>query len=131
VLITKTHVDLHKSTKGTHQRCDFIPKKSLEDVLDKLKSKVLVIPNPGQDVVDINEIKTKKQGRHKTQRVPDLDFKNKINGRLLSRMIRNQHHSHEKPIPIIDFEDWISTDDTSVGSPKYNFVSNLPPFLKE
>jgi hypothetical protein len=67
VPFTKTHVDLHKSTRGTHQRHNFVPKKSLEYVLDKLKGKVYVIPNPGKDVVDKNEIKTKKQGKHKTQ----------------------------------------------------------------
>jgi hypothetical protein len=74
-------------------------------VLDKLKGKVSVTPNPGQDVVDINEIKTKKQGKHKTQRVLDIDFKNKRNDRLLSRMVRNRHHNHENPIPTIDIED--------------------------
>jgi hypothetical protein len=82
-------------------------------------------------VVDINEIKTKKQGKHKTQRVPDIDFKNKRNDRLLSRMVRNRHHNREKPIPIIDVEDRIFVDDTSVDLPQYDFVSNLPPFLKE
>jgi hypothetical protein len=73
-------------------------------VLDKLKSKVLVIPNPGQDVVDKNEIKTKKQGKNKTQRVLDIDFKNKRNGRILYRMVKNRHHICENPIPIIDVE---------------------------
>jgi hypothetical protein len=38
-------------------------------VLDKLNGKVFVTPNPRKDLVDINEIKTKKQGKHKTQRV--------------------------------------------------------------
>jgi hypothetical protein len=66
VLFTKSPVDLHQSTRGTHQRHKFVPKKYLEDVLDKLKRKVYVTPNPGKDVVVINEIKTKKHGKHKT-----------------------------------------------------------------
>jgi hypothetical protein len=60
VSITKTPVVFHKSSKGTHQRHDFIPKKSLEDVLDNLKGKVLVVPSPGPVVGDLNEIKIKK-----------------------------------------------------------------------
>jgi hypothetical protein len=131
VSFTKTPVDLHKSTRGAHQRHDFVPKKYLEDVLDKLKGKVSVIPNPGKEVVDINEIKTEKQGKHKTHRVPDIDFRNKRNDQILSRMVRNQHHNCEKPIPIIDVEDRIYVDDTNIDLPQYDVVSNLPPFLKE
>jgi hypothetical protein len=63
VSITKTPVVFHKSSKGTHQRPDFIPKKSLEDVLDNLKDKVLVVPSPWLVVGDLNESKIKKQGR--------------------------------------------------------------------
>jgi hypothetical protein len=105
-------------------------------VLDKLKGKVSVTPNPRKDLVDINEIKTKKQGKHKTQRVQEIDFNNKWNDRLLSRMARNRRHNHENPIPTIDIEDPISVDDTSadsakINSPRYDFVSNLHPFLKE
>jgi hypothetical protein len=80
VSITKTLIVFHNSSTGTHQRPDFIPKKSLEDVLDSLKGKVLVVPSPGQVVGDLNESKIKKQGRRKRQRVPDIDFKNKIFG---------------------------------------------------
>jgi hypothetical protein len=55
---------------------------------------------------------------------------------LLSRMTRNRHQNRERPIPTIDIEDPISLDDTSsdptkIDSPRYDFVSNLPPFLKE
>ena len=48
VSITKTPIVFHKSSKGTHQRPDFIPKKYLEYVLDNLKDKVLVVPSPKQ-----------------------------------------------------------------------------------
>jgi hypothetical protein len=53
-------------TRGTHQRCDFVPKKSLEDVLDNLKGKILAVPSPGKNVVVLNEIKTKTHGIIKT-----------------------------------------------------------------
>ena len=51
-------------------------------------------------------------------------------------MTRNQHQNHEKPIHTIDIEDPISVDDTNsdptkINSPRYDFVSNLPPFLKD
>jgi hypothetical protein len=51
-------------------------------------------------------------------------------------MARNRRQNHENPIPTIDIEDPISVDDTSydpakINSPRYDFVSNLPPFLKE
>jgi hypothetical protein len=58
--ITKTPVVFHKSSKGTHRRPNFIPKNSLEDVLDNLKGKVLDVPSPGLVVGDSNESKIKK-----------------------------------------------------------------------
>jgi hypothetical protein len=135
-LPTKTLVDSHQSIRDTHQRHEFVPKKSLEEVLDKLKGKVYVTPNLEKDLVDEKEIQIKRQGKQKTQKVQDLDFKNKRNDRLLSRMTRNRRQNRENPIPTIDIEDLISVDDTSsdptkINSPRYDFVSNLPPFLKE
>jgi hypothetical protein len=131
VSITKTIVVFHKSSKGTHPRHDFIPKKSLEYVLDNLKDKVLIVPSPELVMVHLNEIKIKKQGRCKTHKVLYIDFKNKISSPLESRMLRNQHHNHEKPIPIIHVDDQISEDDTNVDAPQFNFVSNIPPLLKK
>jgi hypothetical protein len=46
-------------------------------------------------------------------------------------MIRNRHHNHEKPIPIIDVDNQISEDDTNVDASQFDFISNLPPFLKK
>jgi hypothetical protein len=46
-------------------------------------------------------------------------------------MMRNRHHDREKPISIIDVDDQISIDDTSIDAPQFDFVSNLPPFLKK
>jgi hypothetical protein len=46
VSIDKTPVVLQKPSKGKKPRCDFIPRKSLEEVLDDLKDKILTVPNP-------------------------------------------------------------------------------------
>ena len=46
-------------------------------------------------------------------------------------MLRNRHCDHERPIPIIEFDDQISEDDTDVDTPQFDFVLNLPPFLKK
>jgi hypothetical protein len=82
------------------------------------------------------KLKSKDRVRKHTTEVNDLDFRNKRNGRLLSRMTRNRHQNHDKPIPTVVIEDTISVEDASsdatrMDSPQYDFVSNLPPFLKE
>jgi hypothetical protein len=51
-------------------------------------------------------------------------------------MTRNRYQNHDKPIPTVVIEDTISVEDVSfdstrVDSPQYDFVSNLPPFLRE
>jgi hypothetical protein len=46
-------------------------------------------------------------------------------------MVRNRHHNHEKPIPVIEVNDQIFENDTDVDTPQFTFVSNLPPFLKK
>jgi hypothetical protein len=61
--ITKTPIFVHKSSKGKNPRCNFIPKKSLEDVLDGLKDKFLIVPSSDLVMVDLNGVKIKKQGR--------------------------------------------------------------------
>jgi hypothetical protein len=60
VSVIKTHVVFHKSSKGKKPRCDFIPRKPLEEVLDDLKDKILVVPNPEPIRVDLNELEIKK-----------------------------------------------------------------------
>jgi hypothetical protein len=89
VSITKIPVVLHRSSKGKKPRHDFIPKKSLEDVLDDLKEKVFVVPSPEPVLVDLNEVEIMKHGRRKIQRSRDINFKNKRLGRLISRTLRN------------------------------------------
>jgi hypothetical protein len=120
----------------TSRKRKFIPKKSLEEVLSHLRDKVHVVPDPVQNSVYEDKIKIKRQSKKNTQRVNDLDFINKRNGRLLSRMTRNRHQNNDKPIPTVDVKDMIFVDDassdaTKIDSPQYDFVSNLPPFLKE
>jgi hypothetical protein len=89
VFIVETLVFLQKPSKGKKPRYDFIPMKYLEEVLADLKDKILIVPNPQPIRVDSNEIDIKKQGRRKKQRSPDINFKNKRPGRLISRTLRN------------------------------------------
>jgi hypothetical protein len=92
--------------------------------------------NPVYKSVYENKIKIKRQSKQNTQGVNDLYFRNKRNGILLSIMTRNRHKIHDKPIPTMVIKDMIFVDDASydstrMNSPQYDFVSNLPPFLKE
>jgi hypothetical protein len=71
-----------------------------------------------------------KQTRH-LQEVCEVDFKNKRNGRILSRMIRNRHKRRNDPIQMIMIDDQNSVEGTSpdsaeVSHPQYDFVSNFP-----
>jgi hypothetical protein len=54
----------------------------------------------------------------------------------MSRMTRNKHQICDKPVPTIVIEDTIFIEDidfdaTGMDSPQYDFVSNLPPFIKD
>jgi hypothetical protein len=75
--IKKTHVVFHKSSRGTHQRRSFVPKKYLEDVLDNMKGKVLVVRSPRMNVLDLNETKIKKHGRRKKREFQILILRKK------------------------------------------------------
>jgi hypothetical protein len=51
-------------------------------------------------------------------------------------MIRNRHQICDKHVPTVVIEDTISVEDASsidtrMDSSQYDFVSNLPPFIKE
>jgi hypothetical protein len=90
--------------------------------------------------VDLNELDFRKMGRQKKWRSPEINFKNKIPGRLISRTLRNRQRDHEKPILVIEVNDRISEDDIDeripgdnidANTPQFNFVSNFPPFLKK
>jgi hypothetical protein len=54
--IDQTPVVIQEPSKGKKPKHDFIPRKSLEEVLDDLKDKILVVPNPEPIRVDSNEI---------------------------------------------------------------------------
>jgi hypothetical protein len=136
VLPPDTPIEFRPIAEVTSKKHEFIPKKSLEEILSHLRDKAPVTPDPVQNMVSEDKIKIKRQGKKVTQKVNDLDFRNKRNGRLLSRMTRNRHQNHDKPIPTVVIEDTISVEDASsdatrMDSPQYDFVSNLPPFLKE
>jgi hypothetical protein len=75
--IYQTPVFIQKPPKGKKLRCDFVPKKYLEEVLDYQKDKILTIPNHDPIQVDLNEPTVKKKGRHKKQSSPDINCKNK------------------------------------------------------
>ena len=65
-----------------------------------------------------------------------MDFKNKRSGQILLRMTRNKFQKQGKLIPTIVIEDMNSIEDVILdssrdGSPQYDFVSNIPLFLRE
>jgi hypothetical protein len=115
---------------------ELFPEKSLEEFMGHIRDKEPIAPNPIKNTVNEEKIKIKRQSKKNTERVNDLDLRNKRNGRLMSRMTRNRHQNHDKPILTVIIEDTIyvkeaSFDATRMDSPQYDFVSNLPPFLKE
>jgi hypothetical protein len=83
------------------KKCDFVPKKSLEEILSLLRDKTPVTPDPVHNTVSKDKNKIKRQGKQVTHNVNDLDFRNKRSGRLLSRMTKNQHQNRDKPIPTV------------------------------
>jgi hypothetical protein len=73
---------------------------------------------------------------------PDLNFKNKRVGRLISRKLRNKSNSHASSIKMIEIHEssdseidrFLAEEDPLSSQPPldqpYNFVDNLPPCLK-
>jgi hypothetical protein len=93
-------------------------------------------PGPVQPKITDDNNKIKRKGKQIKQDANDLDFKNKRSGWILSRMTRNQCQNHSKLIPTVVIEDTNFVDDvrfdsTRVDSPQYDFVSNLPLFLRD
>ena len=78
--------------------------------MDDVKDKILTVPNLEPIWVDSNEMNIKKLGRQKKQQIPDINFENKRHCRLISRTLRNRQCDHEKPIPVIEVDDWFSED---------------------
>jgi hypothetical protein len=65
--IEETPAVLQNPAKVKKPRCNFIPRKSLEEVLDDVKDKILTVPNLEPIWVDSNEMNIKKLGRQKKQ----------------------------------------------------------------
>jgi hypothetical protein len=106
----QTSVAIRKPS-GKKPRCDFMPRKSLEEVLDVLKDKIPTVPIHEPTQVVLNKSIVKKNGRHKKQSNPDVNFTNKRPGRLLSRKLRNQQRGNEKSTPVIEIDDHFDEDD--------------------
>jgi hypothetical protein len=75
---------------GKKPQYNFVPKKSLEEVVDVLKERVY--PSPTIDLTQgLHDKPTvKKNRKKKKQGKSDLSFINKRQGRLISRILRNQ-----------------------------------------
>jgi hypothetical protein len=127
VLPPDTPIDFHLIVEVTSKKRELFTKKSLEEVLIHLRDKALVILDPIQDLVNEDKIKIIRQSKKNTKRVNDLDFRNKRNGIILSRMTKNRHNNHDKPIPTVLIEDTIfiegvNYDATRMDSPQYMYV---------
>ena len=98
--------------------------------------------------VVLNKSIVKKKGRHKKQSSPDVNFMNNRPSQLLYRKLRNQQCSNEKSTRVIEIDNHFSEDDIDnfiaqedvddrflgndidTDSMQFDFISNLPPFLK-
>jgi hypothetical protein len=96
---------------GKNPRCDFMPRKSLEEVLDVLKDRVPFVPTVEPIGVVPNELVIKKNRRHKEHSNFDLNFSNKRLGMLISRILRNRQRYHLSLIPVIEVNDDLSKDE--------------------
>jgi hypothetical protein len=92
-------------------QCNFIPRKSLEEILDDVKNKVPTVPTHQPIQVVLKESTVKKKRRCKKQSSPYVNFTNKRPGRLLSRKLRNQQRDNEKSTPVIEVDDHFSEDE--------------------
>jgi hypothetical protein len=119
------------------KRYEFMPKKPLEVIHSHLRNQSLKVDDQSRSVrptVNENHRDEGKQSRH-IHEVCEVDFKNKRNGRILSRMIRNKHKQKNDPIQTImidgqNLDEGTSLDSAEVSHPQYDFASNLPLFSK-
>jgi hypothetical protein len=134
---------------GKKPRYNFVPKKSLEEVVDVLKERVSPAPaiEPTQGLHDKPTVK--KNRKKKKQGNSDLSFINKRQARLISRSLRNQQQDHLSSISVIEVDDHLTDDEINdflaredvdnqgLGNEivseatQYDFVSKLPSFLKD
>jgi hypothetical protein len=125
-----------------------MPRKSLEEVIDVLKDRVSSAPTVESTQGVLKKSIVKKNHKHKEQSNSDLSFVNKRPGRLISKNFRNREQVHLSSIPVIEVDDHLYDDEineflaredvddqflgneTSIEDIQYDFVSELPPFLK-
>jgi hypothetical protein len=134
---------------GKKPRCNFVPRKSLEEVVDVLKERVSHAPSI-ELTQGLNDKPTvKKNRKKKKQGNSDLSFVNKRQGKLISRSLRNRQQDHLSSISVIEVNDHLTDDEindflsreyvdnqclgneTVSKAIQYDFVSKLPPFLKD
>jgi len=84
-----------------------VHKKPLEDVLSNLRNQSLNFYDQSQSVRPVVREKHKEWGKQygHLQEVYEVDFKNKRNGRIPSRMIINRHKRRNDPIQTIMIDD--------------------------
>jgi hypothetical protein len=134
---------------GQKPRYNFVPKKSLEEVVDVLKERVSHDPTI-ESTQGLHDKSTVKKNRKKKKHGnSDLSFINKRQGRLISRSLRNQQQEHLSSISVIEVDDHLTNGEINdflaredvdnqglrneifSESTQYDFVSKLPPFLKD
>jgi hypothetical protein len=137
-----------KKPLGKKPRYNFMPRKLLEGVIDVLKERVSPSPTfePNQGFFNKPIVnKNRKQKKHGNL---DLSFVNKRPGMLISRNLRNRQQDHLISIPVIEVDDHLSDDEINeflsreyvdkqclgneiyIQDIQYDFVSEIPPFLK-
>jgi hypothetical protein len=112
---------------------DIVPRKPLEVVLIHLRNHSLSVVDMSQSTRPTVKEKHREKGKQTRhlQEVWEVEFKNKRNGHILSRMIRNRQKQRNDPIQMIMIEDQNSVENKSPDStedshPQYDFVSNFP-----
>jgi hypothetical protein len=96
---------------GKKPRYNFLPRKSLEQVIDVLKERVSPTPTiePNQGFVDKPTIK--KNRKKKEHGNSDLSFVNKRPRSLISRSLRNRQQDHLRSISVIKVNDHLTDDE--------------------
>jgi hypothetical protein len=90
---------------GKKPRYNFIPRKSLEEVIDVLKKRVSYAPTIESNQGFIDKPTVKKIRKKKKHGNSDLIFINKRSGGLISRSLRNRKQDHLSSISMIEVND--------------------------
>jgi len=106
-----TAFSIQKPSNDKKPQCDFMPRKSLEEVLDDLKDRFSTYYTHEMIQVGLNESIVKKKGRYNKQSNPYGNFTNKRPHWFISRNLRNQQRDHQSSIPVIEVDDHFSEDE--------------------